>query len=310
MTEQITHKAHFTCEYTGDTWNEEKKSNSSFFDGLQLKYTWETADSIYLGKGTIFVGESACENWDIEDIEFPSTVKSIGKNAFSNCSKLMYISIPKTVESIGDFAFAHTSSCNTVVEARTLKYVGVFALSCPIKPNGIINNKEFIDIGTITHADEGNYHPFLNCYKRYAIRTISLPNGEEFDITYMYPPGKAIDETEPIYDDEGNFNPNHSGFLPTEPIIEIMDYYTALTYPIYVSFLDGEVREINGFFSGGADTNFQQLISEQHPDITAPWSIALPYMDYPVKELKPEDYLKNLALGNIKIDDMILLMWD
>ena len=133
---------------------------------------------------------------------------------------------------------------------------------------------------------------------------------EEFDISYTYPQGKAIDETQNIYDEEGNFNPNHNGFLPTEPTIEIMDYFTALTYPIYVSFLDGDVREIKGFFAGGADTSFQQLVFEQHPDIIAPWSISLPYMEYPVKELKPEDYLKNIATGDIKIDDFILLMWD
>lgn len=309
MTEKIMHKAHFICEYTGDIWNEEKESETTFFDGLQLKYTWETATDIQLGKGTITVGDSACQGWDIEDIEFPDTVITIGKNAFRNCAKLMYITIPKTIESIGDFAFANTQSYKTV-EARTLKTVGVFALGCPIKPNGNINDKEFIDIGTITHVDEGNSHPFLNCFKRYAIRTFMLPNGDEFDVNYTYPPGKAIDETQPIYDEDGYFNPNHKGFLPTKPSIEIMDYYTALTYPIQVSFLDGDVREINGFFTGGTETKFQQLVSEQHPDIIAPWSIALPYKDQPVKELKPEEYLKNIALGTIKIDDLILLMWD
>lgn len=309
MTEKITHKANFICEYTGDIWNEEKEFETATFDGKNLHFEWGSACSIQLGSGTTSVKESAFEDWGIEEIEFPDTVKTIGKNAFKNCSNLMYSTIPKTIESIGDFAFANTQSYKTV-EASTLQKVGVFAFGCPIKPDGTVNDKENIDIGTITHQDEGNAHPFLNCFIRYAIRTIVLPNDEEFDVSYMYPPGKAIDETQPIYDEDGNFNPNHKGFLPTEPNIEIMDYYTALTYPIQVSFLNGDVREINGFFAGGEDTNFQQLVSQQHPDIIGSWSIALPYMEQPVKELTPEDYLINITNGTIKIDAQILLIWD
>ena len=51
---------------------------------------------------------------EIESLEIPSTVTSIGVAAFENCSSLTTIVIPTSVSKIGQRAFDGTSSLNYV----------------------------------------------------------------------------------------------------------------------------------------------------------------------------------------------------
>ena len=52
---------------------------------------------------------------DIKKIVIPKGVKSIGNEAFWNCSSLTSIEIPESVESIGSWAFADCDSLESVI---------------------------------------------------------------------------------------------------------------------------------------------------------------------------------------------------
>ncbi len=65
----------------------------------------------------------------IESISLPSTLQTIGKDAFSGCSQLSAVDIPDSVVSIGYSAFSGCSQLSTITLKEGLKSLGGNALS-------------------------------------------------------------------------------------------------------------------------------------------------------------------------------------
>lgn len=62
-------------------------------------------------------------------IEIPSSVKSIGNNAFEQCDSLINISIPEGTVSIGNVAFDRCTNLSSVYISNTVKTIGLWAFS-------------------------------------------------------------------------------------------------------------------------------------------------------------------------------------
>lgn len=63
-------------------------------------------ERLVVEEGVTHLGDFLCYNSDnLTHIEFPSTLESIGNNAFQSCRNLTYVSLPSSLKSIGNQAF-------------------------------------------------------------------------------------------------------------------------------------------------------------------------------------------------------------
>ena len=76
------------------------------------------------------IGISAFENSGIESIVIPGTVKTVGSNAFSNCSSLSALTIEDGVETIGLEAFSNCSALKDVTVPASVKKLDEYAFYC------------------------------------------------------------------------------------------------------------------------------------------------------------------------------------
>ena len=65
----------------------------------------------------------------IETLELPNTIKYIGKEAFSWCTKLKSFRLPSYIETINERAFSYDSSLTKLSVPSTLKYLGYAAFA-------------------------------------------------------------------------------------------------------------------------------------------------------------------------------------
>lgn len=65
---------------------------------------------------------TACLN--VGTIRFPSTLKTIGKNAFSGCVMLVDVRLPEGLERIDDNAFAFCENLSTISYPKSVTYIG------------------------------------------------------------------------------------------------------------------------------------------------------------------------------------------
>ena len=63
-------------------------------------------------------GLAYCDN--LQDVELPTSLKTIGERAFHECYGFKKVVVPNSVTSIGQFAFAHCSNITSI----TLPFVG------------------------------------------------------------------------------------------------------------------------------------------------------------------------------------------
>ena len=76
------------------------------------------------GKTVREIGENAFFNSSITSIKLPSSIRSIGKNAFHSCASLGSISLPAAITSIEANAFRGCTSLKTVTLPTSLKKLG------------------------------------------------------------------------------------------------------------------------------------------------------------------------------------------
>ena len=70
---------------------------------------------ITLNEGIETIGDACFLNSKIKKINFPSTLKHIGKAAFYECEKLQKISLPKSLKSIGDQVLRTNHDVQTII---------------------------------------------------------------------------------------------------------------------------------------------------------------------------------------------------
>ena len=99
---------------------------NAFTGCSNLEYISDISNLVSLGNAA-FAG---CEKLDI-DVVWPSAVKSIDSQMFSNCKKIRSITIPEGVTGIGSFAFQNCDSLTEIILPNTVKSVGKHAFgSC------------------------------------------------------------------------------------------------------------------------------------------------------------------------------------
>lgn len=81
-------------------------------------------------KTEIICDDAFCGCEDLNIIDLPSGLLSIGKSAFCDCINLKNLDLPQSLESIGDYAF-HRTSIKEIVFPVSLSYLGSNAFSDP-----------------------------------------------------------------------------------------------------------------------------------------------------------------------------------
>lgn len=101
--------------------------NSIIVTGYSGAKTTVEVPSEINGKPVREIGENAFFNAAITSIKLPSSIHTIGKNAFHSCSSLGSISLPAAVTTIGDSAFRGCTSLKAVTLPSSLKKLGTQA---------------------------------------------------------------------------------------------------------------------------------------------------------------------------------------
>lgn len=117
-----------------------KYPDFTFVDGTKsgtIEITGYTGDAVNIvipkkiqGKTVAYIGNQVFLGTDIESLEIPDTVVSIGEEAFSNCEKLKTVKLGNSVEIIGDKAFLSCKELNEINIPASVKTIGNGAFSC------------------------------------------------------------------------------------------------------------------------------------------------------------------------------------
>lgn len=99
-----------------------------------------------------------CSN--LEQINLPSTLQTIGVRAFSDCKKLQRITIPDSVKSIGNFGFSYCVLLTDITFPANLESIGgkVFHFDIALEMINLTQNLK--TIGTSAPISDSNYFTF------------------------------------------------------------------------------------------------------------------------------------------------------
>ncbi len=94
-------------------------------------YSGFRASKVVLPDNIITIANAAFFSSDITSMDIPSSVTTIGQNAFSQCSNLESVTIPASVSTIGQSAFGYCSKLKTVVVGHQvpLEHVGQYCFT-------------------------------------------------------------------------------------------------------------------------------------------------------------------------------------
>ncbi|MBQ7540760.1 MAG: leucine-rich repeat protein [Clostridia bacterium] len=81
------------------------------------------------GKTVVAIGENAFFNASITSVKFPTTIRTIGKNAFRSCTSMQSVSLPSGLTTIDSDAFRGCTGLKTVSLPSSLKQIGSQAFS-------------------------------------------------------------------------------------------------------------------------------------------------------------------------------------
>ena len=126
---------------------------------------------------------------NITDINFSSTITSIGSYAFGYCSRLTSITFPSNLTSIGEYAFVYCSSLTSITLPSNLTSIGEYAFSYCFGLTNITFPSNLTSIGEyvfyccrgLTSIDLSNYtnltsigrYAFSQCY---GLTSVTLPS--------------------------------------------------------------------------------------------------------------------------------------
>lgn len=165
--------------------------------------------NIAVPEGVVKIGTHAFEGEYCESVIFPSTLKTVGKEAFNHCSELREVIIPDGVEELGSWAFNHCGSLEKIhlpaslvrMDKKNQPFNNCFGLkeitvdeanpvyraanNCLIeKATGIViagcRNSVIPDDGSIKAINEGAF-----C-RQYYLKEINIPEGIKSIGTYAF----------------------------------------------------------------------------------------------------------------------------
>ncbi len=113
-----------------------------------------TIPSTIEGYPVTSIGKGAFKKASLVTVVLPDTIKSIGEDAFSQCTKLETVNLPEGITSIENFAFNGCFNLNSIVFPTTLEKIGNLAFyTCKIA--------NFSEIPA--NVSEMGSNPFGNC---------------------------------------------------------------------------------------------------------------------------------------------------
>ena len=118
-------------------------------DGTVLLFMPQGRSELVIPEGVVEIGDYACScAFKLNKVVLPSTLKTIGKEAFLHCS-FEQIAIPKSVESISENAFANCTKLRTVRIDAKLEAISSysFAFCKKLEEVNIPESVKTIDIG-------------------------------------------------------------------------------------------------------------------------------------------------------------------
>ncbi len=111
-----------------------KDAVASIQNPEQITYLMSRNTEIIIPEGTTEIEENDYENYlYLNHVEFPGTLKKIGKNAFSGDFRLHCVNIPASCTTIGDSAFL-ASGLDEIHGLENVQYIGEYAFNdCDLK---------------------------------------------------------------------------------------------------------------------------------------------------------------------------------
>lgn len=102
---------------------------------------------------------------NLEEVVLPSTITSIGSDAFKICSNLVSVTIPESVVNIGEYAFSGCTVLSSIILPNNLETIGHWSFQeCDSLKSIVIPNK----------VKEIKEYTFANCD---SLSSVTLPSG-------------------------------------------------------------------------------------------------------------------------------------
>jgi hypothetical protein len=89
----------------------------------------ENLTSVSLANGLLHIGNRAFFRAYLQEVLLPSTLKSIGEEAFKDCESIESILVPDGVERIGNFAFSDMDNLRVLIIPASVKKFGYWLIS-------------------------------------------------------------------------------------------------------------------------------------------------------------------------------------
>ena len=115
--------------YNSGIWNNAPDNSVVYADKWVVGYKGTISGYLTLRSDTIGIGDYAFAGSGLTSITIPSSVTSIGQEAFRGCSSLTSITIPSSVTSIGEWAFYNCSGLTGITIPSGVTSISNYAFS-------------------------------------------------------------------------------------------------------------------------------------------------------------------------------------
>ena len=141
---------------------------NSIYNTVELekdKLSSKFINSVTIPSSVTSIGDNAFSScYSLQSVTIPSSVTSIGDNAFSSCCSLQSVTIPSSVTSIGSYAFKYCYSLQSVTIPSSVTSIGQFAFESCYSLRSITIQSGVKKI---------NSYAFSSCY---SLQSVTIPS--------------------------------------------------------------------------------------------------------------------------------------